>query len=226
MERGVLVRILMAAGLALSAGSAVAAVTVSDADLAKRVRHELAMYPRYTIWDDVSFSVADGQVELIGAVSQPFKKDDIERTVRAIPGVTGVSDARHLRRPGVPAVRRNALAAGAYHRGQRPRHPDRRGSHGFREEHRRRPRLGSRFELRHGDQQSASGTPRQKELTSGIPPTEGGRFTCGRLCQLKTGPQFFSPRSSRLMPPDLGRADGYPASASITARGFRSITVR
>jgi len=92
MERGVLVRILMAAGLALSAGSAVAAVTVSDADLAKRVRHELAMYPRYTIWDDVSFSVADGQVELIGAVSQPFKKDDIERTVRAIPGVTGVSD--------------------------------------------------------------------------------------------------------------------------------------
>ena len=50
------------------------------------------MYPRYTIWDDVSFRVTAGQVELIGAVSQPYKKNDIEHLVRKVPGVTSVSD--------------------------------------------------------------------------------------------------------------------------------------
>jgi hyperosmotically inducible periplasmic protein len=92
MRNQVLGRILVAAGLVLGAGSASAAAGVSDADLAKQVRHALAMYPRYTIWDDVSFRVSDGQVELVGAVSQPFKKDDMERLVRGIAGVAGVSD--------------------------------------------------------------------------------------------------------------------------------------
>jgi hyperosmotically inducible protein len=50
------------------------------------------MYPQYTIWDDVNFRVSDGRVELSGAVSQPYKKDDMERLVRGIPGVAGVSD--------------------------------------------------------------------------------------------------------------------------------------
>jgi hyperosmotically inducible protein len=92
MKHRILGWILVAAGLASIAGSAGAAVAVSDADLAKQVRHELAMYPRYTIWDDVGFRVSEGQVELIGAVSQPYKKSEMERLVRGIPGVTGVSD--------------------------------------------------------------------------------------------------------------------------------------
>jgi len=84
--------LLMAAGLVLSAGSAIAAGNVNDADLAGKVRHELVMYPRYTIWDEVNFRVCDGNVELMGAVSQPIKKTEIEKLVRAIPGVTNVSD--------------------------------------------------------------------------------------------------------------------------------------
>ena len=91
MKIKVLGQFLVAAGLVLSA-SAVRAAEASDIDLAKHVRHELAMYPRYTIWDDVTFRVSDGQVELAGSVSQPFKKDDMERLVRGIPGVTAVSD--------------------------------------------------------------------------------------------------------------------------------------
>ena len=91
MKIKVLGQFLVAAGLVLSA-SAVRAAEASDIDLAKHVRHELAMYPRYTIWDDVSFRVTDGQVELSGAVSQPYKKDDMVRLVRGIPGVAGVSD--------------------------------------------------------------------------------------------------------------------------------------
>ena len=49
----------------------------SDAEIEKAVTHEVRMYPRYTIWDDVNFRVANGQVELFGAVSQPFKKADM-----------------------------------------------------------------------------------------------------------------------------------------------------
>jgi hyperosmotically inducible protein len=64
----------------------------TDADLAKAVRHEIAMYPRYSVWDDVSFRVSNGQVELIGAVNQPYKRSDIERLVRTVPGVAAVSD--------------------------------------------------------------------------------------------------------------------------------------
>jgi hyperosmotically inducible protein len=63
----------------------------TDDQIAKQVRHELVMYPRYTIWDDVSFRVNNGQVELLGAVTQPFKKDDIDKIVRQTPGVASVA---------------------------------------------------------------------------------------------------------------------------------------
>ena len=61
-------------------------------DLVKAVRHEIAMYPYYSIWDDISFRVDNGQVELMGAVNQPYKRSDIEHLVQRVPGVTGVSD--------------------------------------------------------------------------------------------------------------------------------------
>ena len=32
------------------------------------------MYPNYTLWDDISFRVNNGNVELLGAVNQPYKK--------------------------------------------------------------------------------------------------------------------------------------------------------
>jgi hyperosmotically inducible protein len=64
----------------------------TDADLTKAVRHEIAMYPKYSVWDDVEFRVSNGQVQLLGAVNQPYKRSDIERLVRNVPGVVGVSD--------------------------------------------------------------------------------------------------------------------------------------
>ena len=60
--------------------------------IAKNVRHEVIMYTHYSIWDDVNFRVSNGQVELIGAVSQPYKKKDIERLVVKIPGVNGITN--------------------------------------------------------------------------------------------------------------------------------------
>ena len=63
-----------------------------DEAIAKSVRHEILMYPYYSIWDDVSFRVSNGQVELTGAVNQPFKRSDIERIVQKVPGVVSVAD--------------------------------------------------------------------------------------------------------------------------------------
>jgi hyperosmotically inducible protein len=96
MKPSVLGRFLMAA--ALLAG-AVGASTKdpgvgpkSDADIAKQVRHEILMYSRYTIWDDVSFRVSNGSVELLGDVSQPYKKEDLGRIIQRVPGVASVTN--------------------------------------------------------------------------------------------------------------------------------------
>src|SRR5687767_11445446 len=76
---------------AMLAGTGLAA-TATDADIAKSITHEIRMYPRYTVWDDVSFRVTNGQVELFGAVSQPFKKADFGRLVKRVAGVSSVKD--------------------------------------------------------------------------------------------------------------------------------------
>jgi hyperosmotically inducible protein len=95
MKNWVLGRIFLAAGLMASAAMAAdkgPQAPLSDADVARQVRHELVMYPRYTIWDDVNFGVSNGEVELTGAVNQPYKKSEIENLVRRIPGVVSVRD--------------------------------------------------------------------------------------------------------------------------------------
>ncbi len=83
---------------ALLAGTALAATKDSfpkpatDDAIAKQVRHAVLSYPYYYIWDQVGTFVHDGQVELKGAVTEPFKKSDLARLVARIPGVTGVTN--------------------------------------------------------------------------------------------------------------------------------------
>jgi hyperosmotically inducible protein len=83
---------------ALLAGAALGATkdsfpkTATDAEIAKQVRHAVLSYPYYYIWDQVGLLVHDGQVELTGAVTEPFKKGDLARLVARIPGVTGVTN--------------------------------------------------------------------------------------------------------------------------------------
>jgi hyperosmotically inducible protein len=47
-------------------------------------------YSYFTIFDDVSASVKDGTVELTGKVTQPFKRQEIEKRVAAVDGVQRV----------------------------------------------------------------------------------------------------------------------------------------
>src|SRR5437899_2499468 len=64
----------------------------TDDDIAKAVRHEVLMYPQYSLWDDVTFRVNNGNVELTGDVNQPYKKDDLGRLVKHVAGVEAVTN--------------------------------------------------------------------------------------------------------------------------------------
>jgi hyperosmotically inducible protein len=61
------------------------------ANISKEVRHELISLPWYSIFDNLAYRVSpDGTVTLIGQTVLPVLKDDAERVVKKIPGVTRV----------------------------------------------------------------------------------------------------------------------------------------
>ena len=90
-------RLMLAAAL-VAAGSAMASTDQTppagdnDAQIAQKVVHEIRMYPRYTIFDNVNVKVHDGEVDLVGQVSQPFKKGDMGRLAQHVSGVRIVTN--------------------------------------------------------------------------------------------------------------------------------------
>jgi len=95
MRHTILNKFMLAAavlGLGVAAAATTGAVSASDADIAKKLTHEIRMYPRYSIFDNVSFFVDEGRVELLGEVSEPFKKADLGQIAERVPGVTSLSN--------------------------------------------------------------------------------------------------------------------------------------
>jgi hyperosmotically inducible protein len=89
--------LLLAAGVAGAADKNAVPGSETDTALANRVRDEIVMYARYSIWDDVNIDVVNGTVHLTGEVTQPVKKEEIDRLAKDVAGVTGVrSDIRVL----------------------------------------------------------------------------------------------------------------------------------
>jgi hyperosmotically inducible protein len=78
--------------LAGVAGATAPSAGLTDSDIAAKAAHEIRMYPRYTIWDNISVRVNDGNLELAGQVSQPFKKADLQRIAQRIAGVSSVTN--------------------------------------------------------------------------------------------------------------------------------------
>lgn len=88
---------LMLASLLVAAGTAMASTAnpadgQTEAQISRKVVHEIRMYSRYTIWDNITVRVHDGDVELQGQVSQPFKKADLGRLAQGVPGVRSVTN--------------------------------------------------------------------------------------------------------------------------------------
>jgi hyperosmotically inducible protein len=85
------------ASLIITAGAVMAANTdpngaYTDTQIAGKVAHEVRMYSRYTMWDNIAVRVREGDVELTGQVSQPFKKADLGRLAQRVPGVRSVTN--------------------------------------------------------------------------------------------------------------------------------------
>jgi hyperosmotically inducible periplasmic protein len=106
---------LLGTGMAV-AGSAPKALPQSDEAIAKEVRDEIVMYPHYSIFDNVAFRVNQGNVELMGAVTEPYKKSDLGKTVERLPGVTSVrNDLEVLPLSNMDNRLRRQIARAIYH---------------------------------------------------------------------------------------------------------------
>jgi hyperosmotically inducible protein len=64
----------------------------AENEIAREVRHQLVLLPYYGVFDDLAFNVNGSTVTLLGAVTQPSLKDNAEKTVKRVKGVTQVVD--------------------------------------------------------------------------------------------------------------------------------------
>lgn len=63
-----------------------------DSQIFRDVSESVHRYSQFSIFDGIEASVTQGHVVLDGWVTMPFKKDDIERRVRAVAGVNAVDN--------------------------------------------------------------------------------------------------------------------------------------
>jgi hyperosmotically inducible protein len=80
--------VLLTASMMIPA--AVEAKTTKPVTLPEAIRHQLAMIPRYGVFDNLTFRVDGSTVTLMGEVTQPVVKDDATHAVRQVEGVTAV----------------------------------------------------------------------------------------------------------------------------------------
>jgi hyperosmotically inducible protein len=78
--------------LVMLVGSTAWAQERKDLQIFRDISDQVNRYSQFTIFDDVEASVTQGRVELSGWVTMPFKKDDLERRVRRVEGVTAVTN--------------------------------------------------------------------------------------------------------------------------------------
>jgi len=70
------------------AGSAYAQGERKDLQVFNDIADQVNRYTQLTVFDSISASVDEGHVVLTGWVTMPYKKDDIERRVRKVEGIS------------------------------------------------------------------------------------------------------------------------------------------
>jgi hyperosmotically inducible protein len=89
-QGGALVGGLLAALMLSVAAARPPAQDRPDQQLAREVARQVDTYSQFTIFDDICGQVENGVVTLTGKVTMPYKKNDIDKRVRAITGVREV----------------------------------------------------------------------------------------------------------------------------------------
>src|ERR1700733_10960913 len=67
-------------------------VAHAEDTVSREVRHELAMLPRYSVFDILQYSVNGGHVTLNGAVTDPSVKSEAESAVKHVEGVESIDN--------------------------------------------------------------------------------------------------------------------------------------
>jgi len=83
---------VLVASVLLFAGSSWAQGERKDLQVFNDISQTVNRYSFFTIFDDVNANVQSGNVTLTGKVTQPFKRDDIEKRVAKIDGVQHVTN--------------------------------------------------------------------------------------------------------------------------------------
>jgi osmotically-inducible protein OsmY len=86
---------LMAAALVLVALAAPAAAQSGDREnlqLFRDVQKQVLNYPHFTIFDSVSAEIDNGVVTLVGKVTMPYKRNDLEKRAARVDGVSHVEN--------------------------------------------------------------------------------------------------------------------------------------
>ena len=76
----------------LAAASAAEAQDRRDVQLADKIASAISQYTRYTIFDDINGVVENGVVTLIGKVTMPYKRSEIEKVIARIDGVKSLNN--------------------------------------------------------------------------------------------------------------------------------------
>jgi len=95
IQRNLKVCMLFAVGASMLAAAQQDTVQRGTSDkgrmrIAKEVRHELAMLPYYSVFDNLAFQVDGDTVTLLGQVTRPTLKSSAENVVKGIEGVEKV----------------------------------------------------------------------------------------------------------------------------------------
>lgn len=79
--------------MALAASSAFAGQAPrKDLQIFNDISKQVNRYPRFGVFDDVSASVESGEVTLRGKVTMPYKRNEIEKRISKVDGVTAVNN--------------------------------------------------------------------------------------------------------------------------------------
>jgi len=83
-------KVMAAALVVLSLSAPAFAADKENLQLFRDVQRQVLRYPHFTIFDSVQAEVDNGVVTLVGKVTMPYKRNDIERRVATIDGVRQV----------------------------------------------------------------------------------------------------------------------------------------
>jgi hyperosmotically inducible periplasmic protein len=87
-----LARLMTAAVVALMISAPAGAAESENLQLFRDVQRQVLRYPHFTIFDSVRANVNNGHVTLIGKVTMPYKRTDIEKRVATVAAVTSIDN--------------------------------------------------------------------------------------------------------------------------------------